>query len=167
MSNEGPSEDSPRRRRRGGERVVATVAAAPQPRSRFAPVELVSRDELESIHRAALTVLQEIGIDILHDEAKAILRQAGADVDPGSNRVRFDPALVESQIGLAPKSFMLHARNPERNVVIGDEYVAFCSVASTPNAFDRDGGRRPGNYRDYKNFLRLGQTFDSIHVWGG
>jgi trimethylamine---corrinoid protein Co-methyltransferase len=33
--------------------------------------------------------------------------------------------------------------------------------------FDRDGGRRPGNYRDYKNFLRLGQTFDSIHVWGG
>ncbi|MFZ0207620.1 MAG: trimethylamine methyltransferase family protein, partial [Roseiarcus sp.] len=103
----------------------------------------------------------------LHDEAKAILREAGADVDPGSNRVRFDPALVESQIGLAPKSFMLHARNPERNVVIGDEYVAFCSVASTPNAFDRDGGRRPGNYRDYKNFLRLGQTFDSIHVWGG
>ena len=167
MSNEGPSEDSPRRRRRGGERVVAPVAAAPQPRSRFAPVELVSRDELESIHRAALTVLQEIGIDILHDEAKAILREAGADVDPGSNRVRFDPALVESQIGLAPKSFMLHARNPERNVVIGDEYVAFCSVASTPNAFDRDGGRRPGNYRDYKNFLRLGQTFDSIHVWGG
>jgi trimethylamine---corrinoid protein Co-methyltransferase len=167
MSNEGPSEDSPRRRRRGGERVVAPVAAAPQPRSRFAPVELVSRDELESIHRAALNVLQEIGIDILHDEAKAILGEAGADVDPGSNRVRFDPALVESQIGLAPKSFTLHARNPERNVVIGDEYVAFCSVASTPNAFDRDGGRRPGNHRDYKNFLRLGQTFDSIHVWGG
>lgn len=167
MSNEGPSEDSPRRRRRGGERVVAPVAAAPQPRSRFAPVELVSRDELESIHRAALTVLQEIGIDILHDEAKAILREAGADVDPGSNRVRFDPALVESQVGLAPKSLTLHARNPERNVVIGDEYVAFCSVASTPNAFDRDGGRRPGNHRDYKNFLRLGQTFDSIHVWGG
>ena len=167
MSNEGPSEDSPRRRRRGGERVVAPVAAAPQPRSRFAPVELVSRDELESIHRAALTVLQEIGIDILHDEAKAILREAGADVDPGSNRVRFDPALVESQVGLAPKCFTLHARNPERNVVIGDEYVAFCSVASTPNAFDRDGGRRPGNHRDYKNFLRLGQTFDSIHVWGG
>ena len=167
MSNEGPSEDSPRRRRRGGERVPAPVAAAPQPRSRFAPVELVSRDELESIHRAALTVLQEIGIDILHDEAKAILREAGADVDPGSNRVRFDPALVESQIGLAPKSFTLHARNPERNVIIGDEYLAFCSVASTPNAFDRDGGRRPGNHRDYKNFLRLGQTFDSIHVWGG
>ena len=167
MSNEAPSDDAPRRRRRGGERIFAPVAAAPQPRLRFAPVDIVSRDELESIHQAALTVLREIGIDILHDEAKTILGNAGADVDPRSNRVRFDPALVESQIGLAPKSFTLHARNPERNVIVGDGYVAFCSVASTPNAFDRDGGRRPGNHRDYQNFLRLGQTFDSIHVWGG
>jgi trimethylamine--corrinoid protein Co-methyltransferase len=167
MSNEAPSDDAPRRRRRGGERAIAPVVAAPQPRLRFAPVDIVSRDELESIHQAALTVLREIGIDILHDEAKSILRNAGADVDPRSNRVRFDPALVESQIGLAPKSFTLHARNPERSVIIGDDYVAFCSVASTPNAFDRDGGRRPGNHRDYQNFLRLGQTFDSIHVWGG
>ena len=25
----------------------------------------------------------------------------------------------------------------------------------------------PGNHRDFQNFLRLGQSFDSIHVWGG
>jgi len=167
MSNETSSEEAPRRRRRGVERAAAPAVAAPQPRSGFAPVELISRDELEAIHRAGLTVLQEIGIDILHEEAKAILKNAGADVDPASNRVRFDPELVESQIGLAPRSFTLHARNPARSVVIGDGYLAFCSVASTPNAFDREGGRRPGNHRDYQNFLRLGQTLDSIHVWGG
>ena len=168
MTTEPPSEDSPRRRRRGGgERVFEPAPAAEQPRLRFAPVDLVSKDELESVHQAALTVLQDIGIDILHDEAKAILKDAGADVDPASNRVRFDPKLVESKIGLAPNSFTLHARNPARNVVIGDGNVAFCSVASTPNAFDREGGRRPGNNRDFQNFIRLGQTLDSIHVWGG
>src|SRR5450631_4030371 len=145
MSTEPQSEDSPRRRRRSGERVFAPAPAATQPRLRFAPVDLVSHDELESVHQAALTVLREIGIDILHDEAKAILKDAGADVDPASNRVRFDPKLVESKVGLAPKSFTLHARNPARSVVIGDGHVAFCSVASTPNAFDRQGGRRPGN----------------------
>src|SRR5271169_5277196 len=160
MSSETPSEEPSRRRRRGVERAAAPKPAAPQPRLRFAPVELISLDELESVHQAALTVLREIGIDILHEEAKAILKDAGADVDLASNRVRFDPALVESKIGLAPKSFVLHARSPERNVVIGDGYVAFCSVASTPNAFDREGGRRPGNYRDFQNFLRLGQTLD-------
>ena len=89
MTTEPPSEDSPRRRRRGGgERVFEPAPAAEQPRLRFAPVDLVSKDELESVHQAALTVLQDIGIDILHDEAKAILKDAGADVDPASNRVR-------------------------------------------------------------------------------
>ena len=112
-------------------------------------------------------MLQEIGVDFLHDEAKAMLKEAGADVDPASNRVRFDPALVEAQIGKAPRQFTLHARNPERSVVIGGAHVAFCSVASAPNSFDREGGRRPGNQRDYQNFIRLGQSFNSIHVLGG
>jgi trimethylamine---corrinoid protein Co-methyltransferase len=70
-------------------------------------------------------------------------------------------------LGLAPRSFTLHARNSARNVEIGGNAVAFCSVASAPNAFDREGGRRPGNHADYRNFIRLGHTLDAIHLWGG
>ena len=161
------NEEAPRRRRRGAERAAPAAAAPVQPRLPFAPLELVSADELESIHQAALRVLKEIGIDILHPEAKQLLKNEGADVSATSDRVRFDPALVESKIGLAPKTFTLHARNPARSVAIGERHVAFCSVASTPNSFDRAGGRRPGNKRDFQNFLRLGQTLDTIHVWGG
>jgi trimethylamine--corrinoid protein Co-methyltransferase len=169
MSAETQPQDAGRRRRRGAERAGAPVEPQPfsQPQMPFAPLDLVSKDELESIHRAALTVLKEIGIDFLHEGARAMLKAAGADVDPGSQRVRFDPALVESQIGLAPKQFTLHARNAARNLTIGGRHVAFGSVASAPNSFDRAGGRRPGNKRDYQNFIRLGQTFDSIHFWGG
>ena len=113
-----------------------------------------------SIHQAALEVLKEIGIDFLHDEARAMLRHAGADVDPASRRVRFDPVLIEAHIGLAPKEFTLHARNPARNLLIGGRNVAFGSVASAPNSFDRAGGRRPGAKRDYQNFIRLGQSLE-------
>src|SRR5271167_2682966 len=168
MTTDSPPHDTGRaRRRRAVERGGGAVAPAAQPTSPFAPVDLVSRDELESVHQAALEVLKEIGIDFLHDEARAMLKSAGADVDPGSERVRFDPQLVEAQIGKAPRTFTLHARNRERNLVIGGRHTAFGSVASAPNSFDRAGGRRPGNKRDYQNFLRLGQTFDSIHFWGG
>jgi trimethylamine--corrinoid protein Co-methyltransferase len=169
MSSETSPEDSPRRRRRGAERSAAHAAerSAVQPRMPFPPLEMISADELESIHHGALRVLEEIGIDIMHVEARQLLKDAGADVDAKSERVRFDPALVESKIGLAPRQFNLHARNQEKSVVIGGRHVAFCSVASTPNSFDRAGGRRPGNRRDFQNFLRLGQGFDSIHAWGG
>jgi trimethylamine--corrinoid protein Co-methyltransferase len=162
------AEEPTRRRRRGAERSPAGPAPAPpQPRRAFQPTELLSKDELEAIHQASLTVLKEIGIDFLHQGAKAMLKDAGADVDPGSDRVRFDPALVEAQIGKAPRQFTLHARNPARNLEIGGDYMAFCSVASAPNSFDRDGGRRPGNHHDFQNFIRLGQSFDTIHMWGG
>src|SRR5208282_651331 len=169
MSAETQPQEVGRRRRRGAERAGEPGSAQPptQPQLPFAPLELVSTDELESIHQAALKVLNEIGVDFLHDGARAMLKDAGADVDPASRRVRFDPAFVESRVGLAPKEFVLHSRNPARNLTIGGRHVAFGSVASAPNSFDRAGGRRPGNRRDYQNFIRLGQSFDSIHFWGG
>ena len=165
------AETSDRPRRRGREerqRVVAvTSAVRPQPRRPFPPTQAVSADQLEAIHLASLKVLEEIGVDVLHAEAKAILKAQGADVDPSSDRVRLDRGLVESKIGLAPRSFTLHARNPARSVVLGGDYLAFCSVASAPNVADREGGRRPGNRHDFQNLLRLGQTLDAVHLWGG
>ncbi|MFI5015626.1 MAG: trimethylamine methyltransferase family protein [Hyphomicrobiales bacterium] len=160
-----------RRGRRGrAERAASEKAMAapqPQPRLPFPPVAIVSEDQLEAIHETSLTILSEIGMDFLHEEAKATLKEAGADVDPNSNRVRFDRALIESVVGLAPKSFTLHARNPARSVTLGGNAVAFCSVGSTPNSADREGGRRPGAIADYRNFIRLGQSLDAVHVWGG
>jgi len=169
MGSEANSRAVGRRRKRGGDHVVVrgAVQTRTQPQLPFPPLELVSDDELEAIHQTALTILKEIGLDFLHDGARKILRAAGADVDPNSNRVRFDPALVEGHLGLAPREFVLHARNPMRNLVIGGRHVAFGSVASAPNSSDRVGGRRAGNIADYRNFIRLGQTFDLIHFWGG
>ena len=169
MTTGSPPQETGRRRRRTAERGGGSGAPHPvgQPESPFAPLELVSLDELESIHQAALIVVKEIGIDFLHDEARAMLKDAGAEVDPASRRVRFEPALVEAHIGLAPQVFRLHARNSARDLSIGGRHVAFGTVASAPNSFDRAGGRRPGARRDYQNFLRLGQSFDSIHFIGG
>src|SRR6516165_3421700 len=108
MTTDTPPQDTGRRRRRSAERGGGSTTSQPagQPHFSFAPLDLVSRDELDSIHQAALTVLKEIGVDFLHDGARAILRDAGADVDPASRRVRFDPAFVEARIGLAPKEFV-------------------------------------------------------------
>ena len=156
-----------RRRRGRAEADSGAPAIRPQPRLPFAPVPAVSADELEAIHEASLTILEEIGMDFLHEGARALLKEAGAEVEAGSPRVRIPRQLVEAQIGLAPRSFTLHARNPACNLAIGGDAVAFCAVASAPNVADRDGGRRPGNRTDYQNLLRLGQSLDAVHLWGG
>ena len=71
-----------------------------------------SDDEIEVIHEASLTILEEHGIEFLNDEAREILKAAGADVDPDGPLVRMDRGLVEKCIETAPSTFTLHARNP-------------------------------------------------------
>lgn len=158
-----------RRGRRGGGDQAPVLEQQPfrQPRMIYAPMRAISDDQVEQIHQASLDVLEEIGMDFLHPEAKALLKDAGADVDPGSDRVRFDRQLVESVIGLAPAQFTLHARNPEHDLTFGGDHIVYCAAASAPNCADRAGGRRPGNLEDYRRFLKLGQVLNAVHMWGG
>src|SRR5690606_7611897 len=128
----------------------------------FPPTELVSADELESIHLASLRVLSEIGVDVLHDDARRIMKDHGADVRAGTERVRFDPAMILEMVSHAPSRFTLHARNPAHTVTFGGDELIVSMVASAPNCSDIDRGRRPGNQEDYRNFLRLAQMHNII-----
>jgi len=131
----------------------------------FPPMTIVSDDEIESIHRASLQVLSEIGMDFTLAEARDILQKAGAKIE--GERVRFDPAMVEELITSAPSQFTFHARNPENTTVIGGENMVFGTVGSPPSCHDMDGGRRTGNNEDYRKFLKLAQFFNCIGFVSG
>jgi len=133
----------------------------------FKPVDLVSEDQIEAIHETSLQILSEIGMDFLNPEARRLLDEAGARVDPNSERVRFDRDFIEEKISTAPSEFTIHARNPERNIHMGGDSVAFTAVSSPPNVSDEAGGRRVGNRQDLQKLLRLGHTLNTVHMWGG
>jgi trimethylamine--corrinoid protein Co-methyltransferase len=163
--------DQPQRRR-GGERHkgrggAARIQQLPRrhPRRPFAPMTLLSADELEAIHQASLTVLEEIGMDFNLAAARDMLKQAGAEV--AGERVRIPRGLVEKCLESVPAGFTLHARNPENSIRLGGDAMAFGNVSSPPNCSDVDGGRRPGSLADYRNFLKLSQVFNCIHFLGG
>ncbi|GAB4183184.1 MAG: trimethylamine methyltransferase family protein [Thalassobaculales bacterium] len=138
-----------------------------QPRRVFPPVEIVSADQIEAIHQASLTILEEIGMDFLDGDARDLLRQAGARVEEGSPRVRLDRGLIEQAIATAPAGFTLHARNPAHNLAFGGDHVIFAQVASAPNCSDMERGRRPGAQEDFRNLVKLAQSFNIIHCTGG
>src|SRR4051812_23781388 len=103
------SAQAPDRARRGGRagKRAGGSAAFEQPAFRqlknpLAPTRLVSADELESIHLASLRVLREIGVDVLHDEARRIMKAHGADVREGSERVRFDSDMILELVSHCP-----------------------------------------------------------------
>lgn len=128
-----------------------------QRRHTMRPVDIVSADQLEQIHETSLQVLEEIGMDFIHEGAKDILRAKGAEVSKDSDRVRFPRELIEQSIKTIPEQFELVSRNEARNRLIGKDCFVMAPVASAPNTHSRAGGRRDGNTQDFQDFLRLAQ----------
>ena len=50
-------------------------------RNPYAPIEVLSADQIEAIHDTSMQILEEIGMDFLHPEAREILGRAGAEVE--------------------------------------------------------------------------------------
>ena len=68
----------------------------------YPAVERISDDQIEHIHHASLELLSKTGLDVLHEDARAIMKMAGADVKEGDVRVRFDPDLINGAIETVP-----------------------------------------------------------------
>ena len=173
MASEGGFAMSEVTRRRKGRRGQADgPSAIEQPPFRLhrrvvEPTRVVSDDELEAVHEASLTILRDIGIDVLLPEARTLLEVAGCTVSITDDRVRFDPEMVMDFVGSAPTEFTLHARNPAHTVQIGGDNVVFTAVASPPNVSDAAGGRRTGNLEDFRNLVRLSQHLNAVQVHAG
>ena len=120
------------------------------------PTEVVSADELESIHAGSLRVLSEIGMDFLDADARDVLRAAGADVDArlAARAVRPGDGHRADQDRAGERSRCTPA-TPTATSQLGGDWVAFGTVGSPPNVADLDRGRRIGNRADYQNLLRL------------
>ena len=157
------------RRTHRSSRVSSSIRQLPYRhlRNPYPPMLLASEDEVESIHQASLQLLATTGIRFLLPEAREILKQAGAQTKGNSQRIRFDPQLLMQLIAKAPKDFTLHARNSQHSLYFGENAINFSMVASTPNVSCIDKGRRTGNFEDYCNLLKLGQSLNTTHLIAG
>ncbi len=161
-----------RRTRRRGARKSRQPGRLQQPRwrplrYRHPPFELLSADQVEQIHVAGEQILRDIGMLVLSADARRLYAGAGCDVDAESRRVRFDPELLQSLLASAPSSFGLRARNPDRNLRLGDGHASFASVGGPAYVMDLDGGRRNGTHAEQCDFIRLVQSLDILHQEGG
>jgi len=164
-----PEGDRRRRRQRAPKR-SRPVLSQPDwslPCYQDSPVEPLSEEALERVHATSMRILEEIGIDFLHDEAREILSRAGCEVKPNEARVRMDRDFVMQAVAKAPPSFELVPRNPDRRFVWGGKAFTFGPVASPPNVSDIDNGRRIGNRSDFQNLLKLTQVFNCLHFNSG
>jgi trimethylamine---corrinoid protein Co-methyltransferase len=160
-----------KRRRDGGRQRRPASSRLPQlpwtsVTNPYRPMEVLSADQIESIHLTSLRILEELGIEVMSASARAVLRSAGADVDETTGTVRVEPGMVEKALSTTPATFTLGSRAPAKRLTFGGAHINFGLVAGPPNVHDCERGRRAGNYQDYCDFVRLAHYFNAIHLLG-
>ncbi|MEL7565092.1 MAG: trimethylamine methyltransferase family protein [Dehalobacterium sp.] len=124
--------------------------------------QVLTQNEIEQIHETSLRILEEVGIVFSYGSAREILAKGGAKVD--GQRVYFPKDMVEKELKKAPSSFILHARNPEKNVLINTQKTAYVGPYGAPYIMDMDNGRRLATLDDYITICKLEHKMDNIDI---
>ncbi len=173
MSEELEQAGGAGRRARGGggaarraERTAVRVEFARYIERNIPNLEILNEEALAIIEANAETVLEEIGVNFV-DNPAALDRWRAVGADVQGERVRLPKGLARELCKTAPSSFTQHARNPERNVVIGGKNLVLAPVYGPPFVRDMNGGRRYATIADFRNFVKLGQMSKYLHHSGG
>ncbi|NDW45075.1 trimethylamine methyltransferase family protein [Ruegeria sp. PrR005] len=153
---------------RRGRRARADVSAPARKvdyrnlRNPFPPMAAFSDDRIEALHEASLTVLEELGIKVLHPGARDLYRQGGARIDGEMAYIGRD--MVAAALASAPRSFALKGAVPERDLTMELGRMMFQPGAGCPHATDLARGRRPGTIADFRELVQITQSFDVLHM---
>ena len=116
-------------------------------------MQVFTRDEINLIHDASMEILSETGVKFNSEEALDLFRQNGFTVT--NPRVYITEKEVMRALETVPSRFVVHARNPQYNVAIGEEDFVFLPTAGAPNVSNADGVRRPATLDDYFTCCKL------------
>ena len=133
-------------------------------RNRMPRYEVLSEEAMATLDKGWRKLMTEIGVEFMDSRALDLFKAAGQRVE--DHTVFLDPDFVLEQVAKAPAEFDVQARNPENNIHIGGDAMAFGAVYGPP--FVREGEvRRDATMEDFRNFTKLAQSFPVLDSAGG
>ncbi|MCG6894631.1 MAG: trimethylamine methyltransferase family protein, partial [Desulfobacteraceae bacterium] len=121
---------SPREKQRKGNTIVNDSASTLEPVLRF-----LGEKERETIYRSAMQVLEEIGMQVLHEDAANLLKSAGCRPDP-EGIVRVPAVRVEKAVSSAPKNIRVYDREGNAAMDLGGRRTYFGTGSDLIYALD-------------------------------
>lgn len=126
----------------------------------------LSSVDVQRIHRASLTVLEQTGIQVMPSECREIFRQAGARVDETHNRVFIPPGMVEDALATARNEALLCGRDPRHDLRLGGRRVYMGTGGAAVKVLDLETQHvRESTLADVAKIGRLVDALDNIHFY--
>jgi trimethylamine--corrinoid protein Co-methyltransferase len=127
-------------------------------------LHVLSDNDVERIHNAALRVLSRTGIVILDDEVLTILDHAGCQVNYEEHHARVPAQVIEDACARAPAVVTLYNRLGERAMALGAGPLHTRTSSGATGIFDLESGKRRGpTCQDAADAARLADALPHIH----
>jgi len=102
--------------------------------------EMIEPQDIEKEINGVYRVMEEIGVEMHNEEALALLKDAGCEVD--GIQVKIPRKLVEECIASAPKMIEIYNREGEHAMSLGGRNTYFGPGPTCPNFIDPRSGER-------------------------
>ncbi|MCP4687764.1 MAG: hypothetical protein GY859_06920 [Desulfobacterales bacterium] len=130
-------------------------------------IHTLGHGDIEKIHRASLTVLQEAGARFPSRRALAVFEEAGADVDHESQIVKIPPDLLMESVGRAPRTYTMASRGDESLDLRLDGSNTYCGTDGTgTTTVDLTTGEpRPSTKADVAMMARISDYLSCVSFY--
>jgi trimethylamine--corrinoid protein Co-methyltransferase len=99
-------------------------------------IEVFSKDEIEAIHSATISLLTEVGIKIDSNDTRQILKENGAIVDDNTNFVKFSESLIKDKLKTVPSRFKLYGPDASFSFEVNTETSQFATIGTPVKIYD-------------------------------
>lgn len=130
-------------------------------------MSVLSRDDKEKVHQAALSILGETGVKIESPSVLDNLSKAGARVDSGAQRAWLDERVVSEALRTAPRKVRICSRGGTDHVVPEEGVQLISTDGEPPAVLDLDKGvKRPSTLKDLIDLIVLADALPEVDfIW--
>jgi len=127
----------------------------------FKPLEILTQEQLDAIHRGTLEVLWVTGVRMEHKRALQLLEKNGCRVDYQNGRAYFPPGLVEDCLRRAPSSFPARARDPGNTLMLGGDTLYFAPAPGQMDTWEP----RTATRKEYYDGVKVLDALSTLHFF--
>jgi len=127
-------------------------------------IQTLTRQELDQLHQATLTVLAETGVRFPLKKALDIFAAAGATVDVTHEIVKIPPEMLLASLDKVPKNITMGSRGAKDLDAVLDGTKTYCGTAGTgiTTVDYKTGVQRPSTKEDTAMMARVADYLPSI-----
>jgi len=129
-------------------------------------LEVMEEKSANAIHINSLYLLEKMGIKVVSDEGRRLLKDAGAEVDDKTKICKIPSYLVEESMRKCKRPVRMAGRNKKYDFVLDGEHCYACTDGVGLATLDLETGeRRPSTLKDVADSAKIVDYLPMMHMY--